>query len=232
MSTRALDHTREPLEAGHEEPFLAWPGWPHLQYAWAWSLANGVWFILVFGGCDLLTAQRTLRIPVHFAAELWIPFIPAMTVVYMSIYLLFLAAPFVLRTRREFRAAIITLATIIGIAGAGFLLVPAQLAFPTVKEEELGIWAGLFHLADRLNLTYNLLPSLHVALTVACVAAFSGRIDGIGRAALWIWASGVAVSTILIRQHHVLDVLTGWLLASACMKLVYDRLRRPNPPAS
>ena len=231
MQTRALDYARERLDAGRAEPFLAWPGWPHLLYAWALSLANGVWFILVFGGCDLLTAHRTVRVPVHFAAELSIPFVPAMAAVYMSIYLLFLAAPLVLRTRREFRVAITTLATIIGIAGAGFLLVPAQLAFPPVREEDLDIWAGVFHLADRLNLTYNLVPSLHVALTVACVGMFSSRTGAIGKALLWIWAACVAISTLLTHQHHVLDVFAGWLLAIVCIRLIYDRVRIPNRAA-
>jgi membrane-associated phospholipid phosphatase len=227
VPTRALDYPG--LRTRRIEPFLAWPGWRHLVYAWALSLANGVWFVLVFGGCDLLTTSRSLRVPVHFAAERAIPFWPGMTVVYMSIYLLFLAGPFILRTRREFRAAILAQAVMIGIAGIGFLLVPAQLAFAPPREEDLGVWAGIFHLADRLNLTYNLLPSLHVALTVACVAAFSRHANGMGKTLLWAWAIGVAISTLLTHQHHVLDVLTGWALASSCMKLIFDRLLRTEP---
>jgi membrane-associated phospholipid phosphatase len=195
-----------------------------LLYAWALSLINGIWFMLVFGGCDFITAHRSLRVPIHFAAELRIPFVPAMTAVYMSIYLLFLAGPFILRTRREFRAMIATLATMIGIAGVGFLLVPAQLAFSPPREQDLGIWAGLFHLADRLNLTYDLVPSLHVALSVACIAAFSTRTARTGRTLLWIWAAAIAVSTVLTHQHHVIDVVTGWILATLCMHIIYSRL--------
>ena len=211
------------LDAVRAGPFLAWPGWPHLLYAWALLLANGIWFALVFYGCDLLTARRALRLRVHLDAELSIPLVPAMTAVYMSVYLLFLAAPFVLRTRREFRAAVITLATMIGIAGVGFLLVPAQLAFPPAAVEDVGVWADVYLLADRLNLTYNLVPSLHVALTVACVAIFSRRTSGPVKAVLWVWAMAVAAATVLTHQHHVLDVVAGWLLAIACVRLVHDR---------
>jgi membrane-associated phospholipid phosphatase len=219
----AAIRSRDRLDAVRAGPFLAWPGWPHLLYAWALSLANGIWFALVFYGCDLLTARRALRLRVHLDAELSIPLVPAMTAVYMSIYLLFLAAPFVLRTRREFRAAVITLATMIGIAGVGFLLVPAQLAFPPAAAEDVGVWADVYLLADRLNLTYNLVPSLHVALSVACVAIFSRRISGPVKAALWFWAMAVAAATVLTHQHHVLDVVAGWLLAIACVRLVHDR---------
>lgn len=216
------------MGATSQRRFLAWPGRSHLLYFLSLSLANGAWFIIVYGGSDLLTARRTLRVPIHFDAELEIPFVPAMTLVYTSIYLLFLAAPFILRTRREIHAVIITQFIMIGIAGIGFLLVPAQLAFSPPQEEDLGIWTSVFHLADQLNLTYNLLPSLHVALTVSCVTAFSSHATRKGKTLLWAWATAVAVSTLLIHQHHVLDVLTGWALASACMKLIYKRLLHPK----
>jgi membrane-associated phospholipid phosphatase len=205
-------------------PFLAWPGWAHLRYAALLSIANTLWFVLVYGGMDALTARRTFRVPVHFPAELAIPFVPAMTLFYMSIYLLFWMAPFVLRTRRKFRALVITLAIAIFCGGIGFLLLPADLAFAPPREEDLGIWSALFHFADKLNLTYNLLPSLHVAFAVICIAIFSARAPVAGKVLLWFWAAMVAASTVLIHQHHLLDVATGWLLALVCVNSIFDRL--------
>ena len=213
-------------------PFLAWPGWRHLRYAALLSIASTAWFLLVYGGLDALTARRTFRVPVHFPAELRIPFVPAMTVFYMSIYLLFLAAPFILRTRGEFRAAVWTLAVVIACGGLGFLAFPAELAFAPPREGDLGVWAGLFHLADRLNLTYNLLPSLHVAMGVVCVAAFSRHARKAAKIVLWSWAVLIAASTVLIHQHHVLDVVTGWLLAVVCVKTVFHRLAPTSPPSA
>lgn len=207
-----------------EQPFLAWPGWAHLRYAALLSLVNTLWFVLVYGGMDALTARRSFRVPVHFPAELAIPFVPSMTLFYISIYLLFWMAPFVLRTRREFRALVITMACAIFIGGIGFLLFPADLAFAQPREEELGIWAGMFHFADKMNLTYNLLPSLHVAFAVICVAVFSTRAPVAGKVFLWFWAAMVAASTVLIHQHHLLDVATGWLLALVCVGSIFGRL--------
>lgn len=205
-------------------PFLAWPGWRHIGYAALISLPNTLWFMLVFGGADLLTAHRSFRVRVHFSAELNVPLVPAMTVFYMSIYLLFLAAPFILRERHEVRALVGTLALTIFFSGIGFLLFPADLAFATPGEKELGGWAGLFHLADRLNLTYNLLPSLHVALAVACIAVYSSRAPFVGKVLVWLWAIMISASTVLTHQHHVLDAIAGWLLAIACVKVVFPRL--------
>ncbi|HYH46347.1 MAG TPA: phosphatase PAP2 family protein, partial [Thermoanaerobaculia bacterium] len=89
-----------------------------------------------------------------------------------------------------------------------------ELAFAPVREEDLGIWAGLYRIADGLNLTYNLLPSLHVTFAVLCVSAFSPRAPRTVRALLWLWALLIAASTVLIHQHHVLDAVAGWLLAT------------------
>lgn len=209
------------------QPFAAWPGWAHLRYFLWLGSANALWFAFVYGGADHLTAQRTFRVPVAFPFELRIPFVPSMTLAYMSIYLLFLLAPFVLRTRRELRAAVWTLAWITFCGGVGFLLLPAQLAFPPPRQAALGGWAPLYHLATNLGLTYNLLPSLHVALSVACVAIFAPHTGGVGargtllRSALWSWALLIAASTLLIHRHHLLDVAAGWLLALAAVRAVY-----------
>jgi membrane-associated phospholipid phosphatase len=212
-----------------DEPFLAWPGWAHLREAALLSLADTLWFLAVYGGLDLLTAHRAFRVRVHLPAELRIPFVPSMTVFYMSVYGLFLLAPFVLRTRREFRAVVATMAVGIAVAGVCFLLFPAELAFVPAREDQLGVWAGLYHVADDLNLTYNLLPSLHVAFAVICVAIFSPRAPRPVRAALWLWALLIAASTVLTHQHHVLDAVTGWLLALACVRWVFRPALRGLP---
>jgi len=207
--------------SGSSEPFLAWPGWKHLKFAGLVSSVGLVWFLIVYGGCDAITAHRATRIRIHLEAELKIPFVPEMVVFYMSIYLLFIAAPFILRERSEFLALAIALDLVILAGGVGFLLIPAQLAFasPVV----LGAFAKLFGLADRLNLTYNLVPSLHVALSVVCIAAYAARTGTPGKLLLWLWAMAIAVSTLLTHQHHVLDVITG---AALGLTFSAERLRR------
>ena len=164
------------------EPFAAWPGWKHIGYTTLLGLLNALWFTLVFVGADSLTAHRSFRVRVHFSWELGIPLVPAMTVFYMSIYLAFLAAPFIVRRRQEVRALVGTLALVILLSGIGFLLFPADLAFVPPDEKVLRVWAAIFHLADKLNLTYNVVPSLHVVLVVACVAVFSTHAPARGKA--------------------------------------------------
>ncbi len=204
------------------EPLLAWPSWEHLRYFALLGLAETFWFGLIYGGSDFITARRMLRFRMHLEVEERLPFVPSAILIYMSIYVLFWAPPFILRSRRELRALAIALAAATLCGGICFLLFPAELDFPVTQE--LGICAGLFRFADWLNLDYNQVPSLHVALSVVCVAAFSSRTGGIASALLWLWAVAIGVSAVLSFQHHVLDVLTGFFLGMVVAKLIYHRL--------
>lgn len=209
------------------EPFFAWPGWRHLRFAAFVSLLGVMWFILVYGGCDALTAHRTTRVRIHLDAELEIPFVPEFVLVYMSIYLLFVAAPFILRERKEFLSLAMSLNIAVLIAGIGFLLIPGSLGFQPPRD--LGAYPKLFRFADQLNLTYNLVPSLHVALSVVCISAYARRVRTIGRILLWSWAAAIALSTLLTHQHHVIDVITGWALAVFVARLSVIPITEPSP---
>jgi hypothetical protein len=174
-------------------------------------LVIGVWFGLVFVGADWLTAHHAGRVRVHLDAELRLPLLPVFLIAYMSLYLLFLAVPFVLRTRREAASLAIAQFVTILIAGVGFLLIPGQLAY--APPGDLGRWQPLFDVADRLNLDYNLVPSLHVAMSIVCIEAFATHAGPAARMALRSWGFMIAASTLLTHQHHVLDVVTGYGLA-------------------
>lgn len=207
-------------------PFWGWPGWHLLGWYLLLALAQTLWFALVYGGADWLTGRRSLRVPVHLPFELGLPFVPWAAWAYMSIYGLFLIAPFVLRSRREIGALAAALAAVTGVAGLGFLLLPSELAWPEPYRGAAGASgasAAVFRAADAINLRYNLLPSLHVALSVACAGAMAPRARGAGRALLWAWAAAIALSTLLTHQHHLLDVVTGWLLGWAGARLVHHR---------
>src|SRR5206468_163425 len=133
-------------------------------------------------------------------AELRVPFVPAAVVGYMSLYPLFIMAPFVVRTDRELRALGISLEVVIGVAGIGFLVFPADNLFST--PDEMGGWSPAVRFAKWLALDYNLAPSLHVAMGTLCVAVYSRQAPPIGRAALWLWAGAIGLSALLLHQHY------------------------------
>jgi membrane-associated phospholipid phosphatase len=201
--------------------FLAWPGWPLLCEAFVLGTAQAVWWVFVYFGADWVTGLRSDRMRVHFAAELTLPLVPEFLLVYLSLDPLFLIAPFVLRTRAEIRALTIALFGATSVAGVCFLLLPAELGYPAEGVE--GFWSDMFALNRQIVLRYNLIPSLHVALSTVTLAALGTCRSAWTRILLAAWGGLIGLSTLLTHQHHVVDVVTGLLLGWAAYQLLYRR---------
>jgi membrane-associated phospholipid phosphatase len=205
-------------------PFLAWPGWRLFTEAVLLGLAVTAWWLFVYDGTDWVTGQRSVRFRVHFDAELRIPFVPAFLLIYRSIDPMFWLGPFVLRTRAEVRALVLALFVVIGFGGVCFLLLPAEVGYAPIRVE--GFWAEPYRINDQIVRTYNLLPSLHVALSTLTLAAYGTRRGVCGRTLLALWGGLIALSTLLIHEHHVLDVITGALLGWLGYRWLYLRMLR------
>jgi membrane-associated phospholipid phosphatase len=205
-----------------DEAFFAWPGWAALAQALFLALLVTAWWVLVYHGTNWLTERRVDRVRVHLDAELAMPFVPPFVLAYLSMELVFLAAPFILRTRRELEALALTLVVATAAAGVSFVLFPAELAYP---RQDPGAWSCLFAFARQMALTYNLVPSLHVAMSCICLAAYADHCGVAGKALLGGWAAAIALSTLLTHQHYLLDVVTGLALAAVVKRFIYDRWR-------
>jgi membrane-associated phospholipid phosphatase len=202
-------------------PFLAWPGWPVLAEAVVLGMAQTLWWVFVYFGADWVTGLRIERVRIHLDAERNIPFVAGFIFPYRSLDLLFLIAPFVLRARDEIRALALALFVVTGIAGICFLVLPAEPAY--VPHPVHGFWSPVFAFNRQIVRNYNMVPSLHVALSTTALAAY-GACRGVwGRGLLAGWGGLIALSTLLTHQHHVLDVVTGFLLGWAGYRLVYQR---------
>lgn len=211
------------------ESFLGWPGWRILGVYVLLSAAINVWWLLIFGGANYLTTLHSYRVRLHCDAELDIPFVPASVLVYMSIYLLFWAVPFILRSVDELLRLTATFAAITLVAAVGFLIFPADPCFRT--PDDLGIWTELVWFAKWIAMRHNFAPSLHVGLSIVCITVYARRARPLGKAFLWLWALAIALSTMFLHQHYAIDVLTGFLLGWGGVRLVYDRLSWPGESA-
>jgi membrane-associated phospholipid phosphatase len=204
------------------DTFWHWPGWGRLGHFAVLGLAVNVWFAVIYGGANYITSLHSYRVRVHLDAELHIPFVPAAVLGYLSINLLLWSPAFILRTRRELDALAWTLAAVILAGGVCFVLVPVESAFP--PPGEMGAWAPLVRGAKRVALEYNFLPSLHVGLSVICIAVYARQASPLGRALLWGWSGVIGLCTLLLHQHYLLDVVGGFALGLAGVRVVYDRL--------
>lgn len=201
-------------------PFLGWPGWRLLGEAVLLGTVQTLWWLAIYGGADWLTSIRTDRVHVHLDLELKIPSISAFILIYRSIDAMFLLAPFILRSRRELLALTMALAMVTAAAGIGFVLLPAELAY---APQDHGAWEPFYRWNERIVLTFNLVPSLHVALSVVTLSAYGLGRGKLGRGLLAGWAAAIALSTLLTHQHHLLDVVTGLMLGALGHSLVYRR---------
>lgn len=210
-----------------DDAFWGCPGWRPLVLSILLGSCQAAWFFFIYGGANYLTTLHSYRVRLHFDWELDVPFVPVLVLGYMSVYPLFMLAPFILRSPREIVSLVRTLATITLAAGIFFLVFPADLHFPAGQDS--GRWTWLVELAKRVALTHNFMPSLHVGMSAVCVLVYAARAGWLGKILLGLWSGLISASTILIHQHYVVDVAAGYVLAWAGVQWGYRRWALPEP---
>jgi membrane-associated phospholipid phosphatase len=141
-----------------------------------------------------------------------IPLVPAWALVYGSLYLFLILLPMLVVAGDEPIRRTVSAYLMIWMVGyACFLLYPTIAPRPTaLTGDGFGVWGLRFlYSADP---PYNCFPSLHVAHSF--VGAFAcRRVDRKVGAVATLVAALVAVSVLFAKQHYVLDVAAGLLLA-------------------
>ena len=177
---------------------------------------------------DLVTALNATRPPSAFydfslPIDSWFPYVAWTWVIYYfgDLYILFWGSIVVWRlpSRQFYRAAVAYAAMI--VVGAGM-----HLALPGISPwpENGSAVQQWFH--EQITYDRNVcLPSMHVALALlpSCMTFDAFRSRAAGTVAIIISAF-IAISTVTLKEHFVLDVIAGIVLALA----VYAIWRRPG----
>jgi protein-tyrosine phosphatase len=185
-------------------------------------------FVVVYGGTNWLTALRPgadVR-AWYFSWELTtIPYVPLLIVPYMSIDLLFLAAPFLCRDDRERRVLARRVVFSILAAAAVFLLLPLRLAWP--ERPRVAGWFG--DLVEQsctapflMEYPHNLFPALHITLCLILADVYARRTRGAVRILSHVWFILIGLSTVLTWQHHLVDIAGGAALAGFAFYVFRD----------
>lgn len=160
----------------------------------------------------VIVSDWTLNSP-ELAWDHTLPLLPAWSGVYVSLFLAALLPVFVVHQQELIRRTVFAYLAIWLVAYACFLVYPTiSPQHAEVTGKGFAAWA-LRTLYDS-DVHYNCFPSLHVAqcflaaLTCYCVHR------GLGMCML-IWATLVGLSTLFIKQHYIVDVIAGVLLAYA-----------------
>lgn len=186
--------------------------------ALAVSTTLSLLFVVVYKTSQWLASHRSGVGVWYYEWERAIPFVPAMIVPYMSLDLFFIAAPFLCSSRGELHLLARRIAWTIAIAGVCFLLFPLTLA---VERPHVEGWLGaIYNPFVAFDIPYNMCPSLHIAFRTILAKHYGRHSRGPLRWLSHLWFCLIGVSTLLTHQHHIIDVVGGFVLAIVCFHLV------------
>lgn len=177
-----------------------------------WFFLVSITFFAVYPLCNWLTAHRNTTLDLYFSLELNIPFVPEFIWIYLSLYGLFIIPLFAFGP-----AQLNTLGTQLVnstiFCGLIFVLFPTKLGFERIVPND-PFYGPLFSSLFSIDLPHNMAPSLHVVFSALILMAGSDSPRPIFARVIFIgWLVLICISTLLVHQHHLLDVVTGLLVA-------------------
>lgn len=137
-----------------------------------------------------------------------IPFIPEFEFLYVLGYFLPVLALFALPGPAALRRLLVAFGLTLAVAYATYLAFPVWFERPAFEPDSLATWLLWLEYHDP---SYNHFPSLHVATSWLVYLACR---DGV-RHSGWLLgvATGIAASTLFVKQHYLADVAYGIALA-------------------
>jgi membrane-associated phospholipid phosphatase len=175
-----------------------------------WSAWIAIAFFSVYPVTNWLASQRAHTFALYIPLELEMPFVPQFIWVYLSLYVLFLA-PAVLMPAARMPSLGKQLVAGTLISGLIFVLVPARLGFPRIVPQD-ALHGGIYATVFEIDQPHNLVPSLHLVFSGAIALACAHGASPALRRLLFAWLAAITLSTVLVRQHHLLDVAAAFVL--------------------
>lgn len=170
--------------------------------------------MVVYGLTNTLATRNPNVGTWHYSWERFIPFVPIFIIPYFSIDIFFSFAPFLCTSREERSTLAKRILLAICVAGLIFWLMPLTTAVPRPKVDG---WLGpIFRFLYSFDQPHNLFPSLHIALRTILVGTYVRHTRGTLRLLVHVWFSLIGLSTLLVYQHHFVDIVGGFILAAVC----------------
>ncbi|RIX47518.1 MAG: hypothetical protein D3M94_07545 [Rhodocyclales bacterium GT-UBC] len=194
----------------HSRPSFTWPDAPRWRAFGKFTGLFHVFFFPIYFGCGYLAERAGRTFGLYAKWELHIPLVPWMIWPYLTLFSLF-QLPLLHMQPRQIAALSRQSTASLLLAGLAFLAVPTHAGFAPVAIE--GFHRPIFDLLGSVDTAHNLTPSLHVTFSalilLGCANLTSRRLAWFYR----FWLLLLSISTVLVHQHHLLDVIGGLLLA-------------------
>ena len=147
-----------------------------------------------------------------------------MIIPYISIFFFFIWGPFLCQSQNELRVLAQRITFAILVAGVCFLLIP--LRFSAVRPQPSDWTGSIFKLLHFCDQPYNLFPSLHITFLTILAHLYAKHTKGVIRLASHVWFSLIGFSALLTYQHHIVDIIGGFVLAAICFYLFREENER------
>jgi hypothetical protein len=163
------------------------------------------------------------RVPMTFV-DRWAGFDRRWVWVYQSAYLLTSTLPWLATTREQLRRYVVGFSLLVSVCFACYLFLPTRVPRPPA-----GAGGGMYRLLLMYDGPFNAFPSLHGGFLYLTIA-FAWRVYGRPRAAIVgliaAWSVLILWSTLEIREHYAVDLVSGVALAALCDWAAWRSSRR------
>jgi membrane-associated phospholipid phosphatase len=148
-----------------------------------------------------------------------LPVVPIFAIPYISLipYIVLSLLVFLFVRARVYRSAAITMIIVWFISYACYFFLQSYIARPAITGTDP--FSALVRSIYAGDQPYNDFPSLHTSLSTI-IAIHWWRIDRRIGIAATIWTALIVMSTVLIKQHYLADVVGGLALAGVMSWLV------------
>ncbi|WP_263602689.1 phosphatase PAP2 family protein [Chryseobacterium sp. PET-29] len=194
------------------------------QQAFALSVCTIV-FMAVYNLCTWHATSLGHLPSFTFDFERSIPFVPLSIVPYMASGFFFCLVFFSCKNKNQLKILTWRMLFVIIIAGIFFITVPLRFSLtkPEVSNSILKLPFSFLHTFDS---PFNQSPSLHIAFAFIFWSVFKDLTNW--RMFLMIWLILLGISTLTTYQHHVIDILTGAILAHVSFIIIPYRKKDPK----
>lgn len=153
---------------------------------------------------------------------LWTPAI----LVYVLYYPLCLVPFLVIKDEEILRKGVRAFVYGIMMTALVFIVYPVAMIRPVESLEVDGVLDKIVWLLWKFDTPANAFPSQHVALIFICVFILAAGVKERSRRWVWMYAMIsvlISVSTMVVKQHYVWDVLSGVVVAGIAYYLAFVR---------
>jgi membrane-associated phospholipid phosphatase len=203
-------------------PLALPPRWPR----WLWGSLGlfGLWAAGYFA-IGAWVAPSRVRV-FSTGLEDALPFWPTASLLYLCVDPLFFLPFAVLPDQRALRRHSLAVLGVLAVSFTVWALYPVAFPRPEVPPDAPGFGAWVLRTIQGSDPAVNCLPSTHCAMALLAALSVLRAHRALGLYALFT-AGAIGLSTVLTRQHFVVDVLTGYALGAGAFALTLGFARPP-----